>query len=363
MEADHLGSEFPFPCHAESFGRIIPDLGLILVLMSAFGISLQLLVVLTFVAYADYRKTICIRMMLSISVLEAIQLLCHFLMSLAVVFDADLVGWTASVIGGAVVSSWSAMLPQHTLLALNRFLVLGDMSGRGAKNKWSSYLFNMLLSLCWLWGIAFFGLLQTPLSEISFIRDWSAFKYNSNKTFGSITGYIGMANMAVSPSLCLAIYLVILFKLVKNRRFFSIYSSDRWANNSRKSSEAPKLMNAAELRLLLQAFLGFVLIGLLIIANYLLSVKVIPITKGVLTSLYGLWIMCCTFSSVLYLVINKIYPSLANKFLASYLSSSGQPTCLPIGWPDAALLHPFLYIGQTLSIFIAVDHTSALARS
>ncbi|KAI1719137.1 hypothetical protein DdX_06264 [Ditylenchus destructor] len=286
MKADHFGS-------------------LLLVLMGAFGISLQLLIVATFVAYADYRKTMCIRMMLSISVLEAIQLSCHFLMSLAVVFEADLVGRTATVIGAAVVASWSAMLPQHTLLALNRFLVLGDMCGRGARNRYSSIIFNILLSLCWLWGIAFFVLLQTPLSEISFIRDWSAFKYNANKTFASITGPIGTANMAASPSLCLAIYLVILFKLVRHRRLFSISSSDRWANNSRKPSETPQLLNKAELCLLLQSFLGFTLIGLLIIANYLLSAKVIPITKSVLTSLYGLWIMCCTFSSVLYLVINK----------------------------------------------------------
>ncbi|KAI1730081.1 hypothetical protein Ddc_02760 [Ditylenchus destructor] len=244
-------------------------------------------------------------MMLSISILEAIQLSCHFLMSLAVIFDVELVGWTATVIGAAVLSSWYAMLPQHTLLALNRFLVLGDMSGRGAKNKWSSIVFNMLLSVCWLWGFAYFALMQTPLSRISFIPQWSTFQYNSEKTFGKITKILGMANTAGSPAICLGIYLIILYKLVRHRRLFSKRSSDRWVNTIRNCSEAPKLMNAAELRLLLQAFLGFSLIELNIVVNYLLNMSVIPITPNILCAIYGIWIMCCTFSSILYLVINK----------------------------------------------------------
>ncbi|KAI1719138.1 serpentine type 7TM GPCR chemoreceptor srx domain-containing protein [Ditylenchus destructor] len=259
----------------------------------------------TFVAYADYRKTMCIRMMLSISVLEAIQLSCHFLMSLAVIFDVKLVGWTATIIGAAVLSSWYAMLPQHTLLALNRFLILGDMYGRGARNRYSSIIFNILLSVCWFWGFSYFALMQTPLSRISFIPQWSTFQYNYEKTFGKITKILGMVNTAGSPTICLGIYLIILYKLVRHRRRFSKHSSDRWVNTVCNSSEAPKLMNAAELRLLLQAFLGFLLIELNIAVNYLLNMSVIPISPNILCAIYGIWITCCTFSSILYLVINK----------------------------------------------------------
>ncbi|KAI1701113.1 hypothetical protein Ddc_17759 [Ditylenchus destructor] len=199
--------------------------------LSAVGLPLQLLIIVTFLSHADYRNNMCIRMMLSISVLETIQIVCHGITSLATAFDMEIDDWSACLIGGAMTAAWTAMLPQQTLLAANRFFVLGDLYGNGDKNKLRTIVFN--------------------------------------------------------------------------KSIFSHPKPQRWATNPKNAPEAPKLMKAIELRLLLQAFLGFTLVGLFVVFNYLLNEQIIPVTKVTVGGINLLWLLCCSFSSILNLAINK----------------------------------------------------------
>ncbi|KAI1701261.1 hypothetical protein DdX_16221 [Ditylenchus destructor] len=199
--------------------------------LSAVGLPMQLLVIVTFLSHADYRKNMCTRMMLSISVLEIIQIVCHGLTSLATAFDMGFDEWSASLIGGGLMAAWTAMLPQQALLAANRFFVLGDLYGNGDKNKLRNIVFN--------------------------------------------------------------------------KSILSNQKPQQWATNPKNASEAPRLMKSMELRLLLQAFLGFTLIGLFVVFNYLLNEKIIPATKITVGGINVLWLICCSFSSILNLAINK----------------------------------------------------------
>ena len=98
--------------------------GLLYILPSFPLIYLQLITLAVFTTQSEYRQLTCFRIMLSIGVLDILQLLVHCINGVAMLNDHLFEGWPKTVLGGMLFSSWMVMTPQHLLLAVNRLLVV-----------------------------------------------------------------------------------------------------------------------------------------------------------------------------------------------------------------------------------------------
>jgi len=109
--------------------------GLAYALLSLPLIVLQLITLAIFTTQSEYRQLTCYRIMLSIGVADTAQLLVHCIDGLAMMCDYVFTGWAINLLGAVLMSAWMAMVPQHTVLAANRLMVVAEGAEHGTSAR------------------------------------------------------------------------------------------------------------------------------------------------------------------------------------------------------------------------------------
>jgi Serpentine type 7TM GPCR chemoreceptor Srt len=101
--------------------------GLAYSILSVPFIALQLVTLAVFASQSEYRQLTCYRIMFSIGLADTAQLLVHAISGMAMMCGYQFTAaWAANLLGAVLCSAWIAMVPQHTVLAINRLMVVAD---------------------------------------------------------------------------------------------------------------------------------------------------------------------------------------------------------------------------------------------
>uniref|UniRef100_A0A915ETF7 Uncharacterized protein n=1 Tax=Ditylenchus dipsaci TaxID=166011 RepID=A0A915ETF7_9BILA len=133
------------------------------------------------------------------------------------VFEYDLNGVFEKIVASVVCAAWIAMIPQHAVLALNRWIVIRRVVYSAQSSKSETLLFNFLLLLCYLLGFVFFvlfmGNADTPMM-ISLHGDDDAPTF-SFIPLGSKLAIIDVVCTAPFPIICMLIYTALTLHISK----------------------------------------------------------------------------------------------------------------------------------------------------
>lgn len=190
--------------------------------LSTLFLLLHALTLTVFAAHAEYRNLSCFRIMFSIGLFKSIQLVCIGLNGERLVMLFDRGNSSGVMYAITLYAIFSAVGPQHLMLAINRLVVLGQMRSVTQSNGVSpkKYVAStpqehslVLVGLCICWLLAFFyvsftGINTTLTSIVRVVR------LNTHMVFYVFQYSVEYAPYIVS-ALVLTIYLAIVSLLIK----------------------------------------------------------------------------------------------------------------------------------------------------
>ncbi|KAI6231985.1 hypothetical protein M3Y95_00439200 [Aphelenchoides besseyi] len=122
------------------------------VLIAIISCPLHILVSLAMMRTGTVKKRITLRILLSLSIADFIQLVCHGIGGLSIVTGIPLNYTFNSFIGAAMNMLWALTLVQHVALAVNRLKVVSSRTV--AQEKEFGY-FDSSILISWLFGLMF----------------------------------------------------------------------------------------------------------------------------------------------------------------------------------------------------------------
>lgn len=157
-------------------------IGATMLLFSAGPIPLQVLVLATLLSRREYRSLTCYQIMISMGVLDVLQLVVLAANGLAILSDCTYDGWVGKWLGAVLIAAWWALIPQHLLLAVNRLLLIWRRSHKSSSSD-ESYVKRIvnwsLMAACWILGFAVFCLFALdPVANFPYLPNILSFGYS-----------------------------------------------------------------------------------------------------------------------------------------------------------------------------------------
>uniref|UniRef100_A0A915CT71 Uncharacterized protein n=1 Tax=Ditylenchus dipsaci TaxID=166011 RepID=A0A915CT71_9BILA len=119
--------------------------------------------------------------MLSIGLMDIMQLISHVLVALGMIFNWQFDGFLENIIGSLLFAAFMAAMIQHLILAVNRLLVVLQIEVSQCEFI-NDMVLHSLLAASWLWAILFFIINMSPMSGIVFCGDSYIFHYSNDTT-------------------------------------------------------------------------------------------------------------------------------------------------------------------------------------
>uniref|UniRef100_A0A914HYN8 G-protein coupled receptors family 1 profile domain-containing protein n=1 Tax=Globodera rostochiensis TaxID=31243 RepID=A0A914HYN8_GLORO len=243
---------------------------LLQLVVSSLLVLMQLGIMPVFVIYADLRRRILYRIMLSIALSDFLQLYAIWQFTL---FEAlGFSNWPIAIekfASGVYIVAWDHLIIQHFMLALNRLIIIlrAYFSPISFKNKDESRaeycLFNFLLIVSWLILIVMVVVFMTPICGGIWDPVAIGFFYDTRLECSRMYIDLELYFTIVFPALSVLFYLIIVVLLKQRRKGVAVVVKVTMKQSS------TQLLSAQERRILLLSVLLFAIITALIWAWYL----------------------------------------------------------------------------------------------
>ncbi|KAI1711192.1 serpentine type 7TM GPCR chemoreceptor srx domain-containing protein [Ditylenchus destructor] len=247
--------------------------------------------------------------MLSIGIADAFQILALLVMGLGMTFDIEFDGMLEEILGAMLYAAFITVIMQHVVLALNRFLVFRNINVSNDKSTKEWLCFNLLIFLCWAWATMFCVIYLSPICCMEFDDSTYMLAYNKDMVLCNVIKEIDFYTTAPAPVIGLFIYLLIIYKLIKNKQEFNAHNSPSGVGHIHPSVQKPeksqhRLFTSRELGILIQSFTGFIFAAIIFIAAQLRNLEAFQSCyfSGFVTVL---WIMFCAIQPIMYLIMNS----------------------------------------------------------
>uniref|UniRef100_A0A914IDX1 G-protein coupled receptors family 1 profile domain-containing protein n=1 Tax=Globodera rostochiensis TaxID=31243 RepID=A0A914IDX1_GLORO len=288
---------------------------------------LQLMTLPIFLIYPNYRNNVCFRILFTNGVTDCLQLAPMLMFAALNLITDQIPIWLQMICGSIVINAWNLLVMQHLLLAINRLIVILRARFLGSSlildEETEAKLFNVAHAFCWTLFFVIIALHQTRYMGDLFFSGTSQFVFDISKPYTQTIREVFWCATVVMPIVCLIIYIVII-AIAKMSRI-STRRNDVKATNGRR----PPLLNDYERRLLVQAIILYVVMGLLIIAWNSFSscdgeicvgklLKIIPISLTRTNHVYLIqapWMVYCGLNPILFLIMNREF---RNRFQKLY---------------------------------------------
>lgn len=292
--------------------------GLAYVLLSIPFILLQLLTLAVFASQSEYRQLTCYRIMFSIGLADTAQLVVHAVSGMAIMCD--------HVFGAVLFAAWMVIIPQHTMLAANRLMIVseGALTVEHVTSTRERRVANVvlvcirdgvyscscevqtLLGACWLLGLLCFIACMTPsLASIRYAPETRLFDFGQSGSLVAALDFFDDDLSIAFPLLTLAIYIWIILLLIRRvgrLSFFTLrplidMSGQIWLS---VTGHGTALITASELRVLVQSMVVFSVFAAMFLCWHLHD----SFTEGMPAVTTLLRIAKCGVGPVLYLSMN-----------------------------------------------------------
>ncbi|KAL3071530.1 hypothetical protein niasHT_031894 [Heterodera trifolii] len=245
---------------------------LLQLITSSLLMLMQLSIIPVFLIYADLRRRILYRIMLSITLSDFLQLYAIWQFTLLEAFGFS--NWSIYIekfASGVYIVAWDHLIVQHFLLALNRLIIIvrahySPVSLFGGESSVEHRFFNFFLVLSWLIMFLLIILFMTPLCGGVWDHQAVGFFYDTRLDCSKVYIDVELYFTIAFPALSVLIYLVIVVLLKKTRNAGVTTVVQVISNNPSQKQQG--LLSVHEKRILLLSVLQFAIITALIFAWY-----------------------------------------------------------------------------------------------
>uniref|UniRef100_A0A914HXE6 G-protein coupled receptors family 1 profile domain-containing protein n=1 Tax=Globodera rostochiensis TaxID=31243 RepID=A0A914HXE6_GLORO len=315
------------PSPVESHQHPLNPYSVVNIFICAPMLLLQLLTLPIFLVYPNYRCNVCFRILFTNGVTDCLQLAPLLTFAILNLITDNIPIWFQRFGSSIVINAWNLLVMQHFLLALNRLIVILRARYLGSRfipdQETEAKCFNVAHAFIWAVYLVIVGLHQTNLMGSLFHSGTSQFVFDIEKPLTQTVRMVFWYVTIVIPIICLVIYIVIIAFAKLSRT-----SMHRGDDITATKTTAP-LLNDYERRLLIQAIILYVVMGLLIIAwnsfdscrNDICVGKILRLIPVSLPRAYhtffieGLWMVYCGLNPILFLTMNREF---RNRFLQLY---------------------------------------------
>ncbi|KAL3100046.1 hypothetical protein niasHT_027124 [Heterodera trifolii] len=288
------------------------------IMICAPMLVLQLMTLPIFLIYPNYRRNVCFRILFTNGVTDCLQLAPMLIFAILNLITDHIPIWFQMFCGSIVINAWNLLVVQHLLLAINRLIVIMRARFLGSSffkldEETEAKLFNAAHAFCWTLFLLIIMLHQTDLMGDLFYPGTSQFVFDIKKPYTQTIRDVFWWATVVMPIICLIIYMAIILMAKMSRN--SIHQGD----DKIIATRPPPLLSDYERRLLIQAFILYLVMVLLIIAWNSFStcngeicegkiLKVIPVSLSRTNHVYlieGPWMIYCGLNPILFLAMNS----------------------------------------------------------
>ncbi|KAI1700154.1 serpentine type 7TM GPCR chemoreceptor srx domain-containing protein [Ditylenchus destructor] len=283
--------------------------------MAVVALPLQLITIPVFLIYEEYRSSICYRIMLSIGIADTFQILVHLIMAISLAFDIGVDGPLEEIMGSLLFPAFVVAILQQLVLALNRFLVLLHLNVPKVESKRERLCFNALIFACWVWAAILCVVYLSPVCNMNFDEGTFQLDYDKNSTLCELVEDVEFYTTLPAPVIGLFTYVVIVYRLIKDRKEFNVRSTSvtdmrtfgdsqfgTSINNHQKYNQ--RLLTARELRILVQCIVGFVFAWIVYVPWQFKDTDSLR-TRYFFAGITMLWIIFCAIQPAMYLIMNR----------------------------------------------------------
>ncbi|KAL3101988.1 hypothetical protein niasHS_003397 [Heterodera schachtii] len=249
---------------------------LLQLIASSLLMLMQLCIMPVFLVYADLRRRILYRIMLSIALSDFLQLYAIWQFTL---FEAlGFSDWSIYIekfASGVYIVAWDHLIVQHFLLALNRLIIIlrayyspVSLKMNGGESRAEKGLFNSLLVFSWVVLLLLVLLFMTSMCGGVWDGQAVGFYYDRTLKCSNVFIEVELYFTITFPALSVLFYLLIVVMLKKTRNGCVTVVQVTGNNQSLKQRSPVRLLSVQEKRILLLSVLLFALITALIFAWY-----------------------------------------------------------------------------------------------